>query len=105
MATALEIPLTPEPQSFRVQLVGVFYSMIVRWNVRSECWVLDIADASDLPLISGIPLITGTDLLGQYKYVGIGGQLIVQSDNDTNAVPTYKNLGTLGHLYFIPDAP
>lgn len=99
---ALEIPLIPAPQSFRVQLVGVFYSMSVRWNIPAGAWVLDIADVDDVPIVAGIPLITGADLLEQYEYLGIGGQLIVQSDDNVDAVPTYANLGSIGHLYFIP---
>jgi hypothetical protein len=99
---ALEIPLIPAPQSFRVQLVGVFYAMSVRWCIPAGAWMLDIADANDEPIVCAIPLITGADLLAQYEYLGIGGQLIVQSDDDVNAVPTFENLGSIGHLYFIP---
>lgn len=100
----LEIPLIPGPQTFRLQLVGVFYRMTVRWCVPVNCWILDIADENDEPLVGGLPLITGADLLAQYAYLGIGGQLIVQSDDDVDAVPSYTNLGTIGHLFFIPDA-
>lgn len=102
--SAFEIPLIAAAQSFSVTLVGVTYSMKVRWCVPSACWILDIADTNDVPIVSGIPMITGADLLEQYGYLGIGGMLFVQTDNDTNAVPTYDNLGSLGRLFFVPDA-
>ncbi len=45
-------------------------------------YVLDIADANGKPIVQGIPFVTGADLLAQYAYLGIGGQLIVQTDYD-----------------------
>jgi hypothetical protein len=99
----VEIPLIAAGQTFSVTLVGVTYNMTVRWNVPAACWMLDIADTNDSPILNGVPLITGADLLEQYEYLDFGGQLIVQSDNDPTEVPTYVNLGTLGHLYFVPD--
>ncbi len=99
-----EIPLVAAAQKFTVSLVEVTYTMTVHWCAPSSCWVLDIADASETLLASGIPIVTGADLLEAYEYLGIGGQLIVQTDNDTDAVPTFDNLGSLGHLYFVPNA-
>jgi len=63
--------------------------------------VLYIADDTGNSLLSGIPLVTGADLLEQFSYIGIGGALVVQSSNDPNAVPTYEDLGTVGNLYFL----
>ena len=100
----VEIPLIAAGQTFSVMLAGVSYNMTVRWNIPAACWMLDIADTNDNPILSGLPMITGADLLEQYGYLNIGGQLIVSSDNDPNQVPTYTSLGTLGHLYFIPNS-
>lgn len=102
--TAFEIPFVPsKPQTVTVSLVGVFYRFTVRWNQPANCWMLDIADSSGDDLATGIAMITGTDLLGPYKYLDIGGQLIAQTDHDTFAVPTFDNLGDTGHLYFVTD--
>lgn len=101
MTTYYEIPLSPTPQTFTITLAGVIYQMTVKWNWVNASWVLDIADASGNALLVGIPLVTGVDLLEQYGYMGFGGQLVCQTDNDPDAVPTYANLGTTGHLYFI----
>jgi hypothetical protein len=101
MTTAYEIPLQPQAQSFRIQIAGVTYGMTVTWNNFNASWILDIVDVNNDPLVSGIPLITGTDLLAQYAYMGFGGSLYAQTDHDTYAVPTYANLGQQGHLYFV----
>ena len=105
---AFEIPLQATPQTLSVSLNGNTYNLTVHWcdgpTIQSPCWILDIADVNDNPLAQGIPMVTGADLLEQFGYLGIGGQLFVQTDNDPDAVPTFTNLGTIGHLYFVPDA-
>lgn len=100
--TPFEIPLIASNQAFTTTLAGTDYGMKLKWNGAANCWMLDISDATGKALVSGIPLITGADLLEQYRYLGIPGQLFVQTDNDTDAVPTKANLGTNGHLYFVP---
>ena len=70
-------------------------------DLETTCWMLDISDAANAPLIQGIPLVTGVDLLQQYPYVGIAGQLVCQTTGDPYAVPTYDNLGIDSKLYFI----
>lgn len=96
-----EIPLAANNQRFNITLSGVTYIMTVKWCPPASCWVLDIADLSNIPIITGIPLITGTDLLEQFAYLGFVGSLIVQTDFEPNKVPDYVSLGTTGHLYFL----
>jgi hypothetical protein len=67
----------------------------------NEAWTLDLADQNQNPVVSGIPLVTGVDLLAPYGHLNIGGQLIAQTTNDTDAVPTLANLGSTGNLYFV----
>lgn len=98
---AFEIPLSANAQTFDIVLSGIDYFMQVVWNSIASCWILDIADSNNNPLIQGIPLITGADLLAQYQSVGIGGSLVVSDTSGAaDAVPTYAGLGTSGHLYF-----
>lgn len=108
-----EIPLIPAPQRFGVSLNNVNYQFTVVWrDVASSVlgdltamvgggWVLDVADAAGNPIASGLPLVTGADLLAQLRYLDIGGgaALIVQTSHDLDAVPTYTNLGDTSHLY------
>lgn len=101
-----EIPLTPQPQKFSIQLGQVTYNMRVFWcDAPTGGWVVDINDSDDIPIINGVPLVTGANLLEQLDYLNIPGQLIVQTDFDVNAVPTFGNLGVQSHLYFITPDP
>ena len=96
------IPLSPTPQRFTINLGGIEYGLTVRYrNAMMGGWVVDIADRSGLPMVNGIPLVTGCDLLAQYSHLGFAGELMVQTDDAPDAVPTFENLGDLSHLYWV----
>ena len=99
--TIYEIPLTAKPQKLQVTLGTTPYNLIVKWNTVFTTWVMDITYTSENAVLSGIPLITGADLLAQYSYLNFGGALYVQTDNNASAIPTYTNLGSNSHLYFV----
>lgn len=99
--TPFEIPLSPQAQKFTIALLGVTYSFRVTWNVPSNCWLLDISDVNDQPIVQGIPVITGANLLDQFQYLGLGGGLLALTDSNVDAVPTFDNLGDAGHLFFV----
>jgi hypothetical protein len=98
-----EIPLTSQSQTFSIALAGVQYQMALTWRdaPAGREWFLDIADASGNAILSGIPLVTGADLLAQYSYMNFGGQLWVVTDGDPTSIPTFSNLGSSAHLYFV----
>lgn len=97
-----EIPLTANPQTFDIVLSRVAYQLTLIYRDAPDAgWLLDIADDQGNPLICGMPLITGTDLLGQFRYVGINGMLVVGSDGNPDAVPDFADLGSSSHLYFL----
>lgn len=100
-ALVLEVPLSPDPQTFGITLNGDDYQLRLLWCDPAQAWTLDIMDALGNPLAMGLPLITGADLLVQLAYLGIEGKLVVQTDFSPDAVPTADNLGTSGRLYFI----
>lgn len=102
-----EIPLTPEPQAFGVRLGGKDYRLVLRWREppapiqNPGGWILDILDArGETRIAGGIPLVTGTNLLGQCVYLGIPGGLYVATGADTDAVPALDTLGAESKLYF-----
>lgn len=97
----VEIPLQATPQKLGVTLNGVDYQLTVVWNDQNQSWVMDIMDSGSNPIAMGLPLVTADDLLEQFEYLGINGQMIVQTDFNTTNVPTFLNLGDTGHLYFI----
>jgi hypothetical protein len=99
-----EIPLTGAAQRFGITLAGTEYIMAVAYHdAQGGGWTFDLFDSGGAPLLCGQPLVTGCDLLGQFGYLGIGGQLRCRTDGFPDFAPTYANLGTIGHLYFIPD--
>lgn len=102
MATVqpFEVPLTPNGQSFSIDLGGKTYNISITWNWVSACWVADFFDVGNTPVLLGCPLVTGDDLLGQYAYLNFGGGLLVITDAEPDAVPTFGNLGTSSHLYY-----
>ncbi len=104
MTTYLEIPLTADPQTFTITLGGTDYRLTVQYRKAGGAgWVLDIADASDNPLVSGIPLVTGVDLLAQYKHLGFQGRLWVQGAEDPDDTPTFADLGVGSKLYWVTE--
>ena len=106
-APLVEIPLTASPQRFAISLSGVMYRLTFTYrdadlSVAGGCgWVLDIADLADNPIVCGIPLVTGADLLAQYAYLNLNGVLFVYSDGDFFAPPTFENIGDQSHLMWI----
>ncbi|WP_283149018.1 phage baseplate plug family protein [Silvimonas soli] len=104
MPSYFEIPLSATPQTFPITLSGVDYRMTVQFrNADQGGWVLDVADGQSNPLVQGIPLVTGVNLLAPYGHLGFTGRLWVQTTNDPDAIPTYANLGTDSHVYWVTD--
>lgn len=101
MTSYFEIPLSPQPQKFAIALAGTTYGFTVVWNSVNASWMIDIADAIGNAILSGIPMVTGVDLLEQFSYIGFGFRLVCQTDGDPDAVPAFAGLGTTGHLYAI----
>jgi hypothetical protein len=102
-----EIPLTGQPQVFPITLAGNRLTLTFSYRdsqIGMGGWVVDFADAAGVPILCGVPLVTGADLLAQYRYLEFGGALVVQSDGFPDAVPGFTTLGTVpgGHLYWIP---
>lgn len=101
MTTAYEVPLSAQPQKFGISIGGTTYNLNVVWNSANMSWMIDIADSSGNPILSSIPMITGADLLAQYGYLNFGFQLVAQTDNAPDVVPTFADLGSTGHLFAI----
>ena len=98
---SFELPLSPQPQRFVTTLNGVKYQMTVTWNFVAQVWVLDIADAVGASIVAGIPLVTSMDLLEQYGYLELAIALYAATSFNTEAPPTFTNLGLDGHLYAV----
>jgi hypothetical protein len=124
MPTYYEIPTSSDPQTFSIQLAGVTYNMHLTYHEANaenqfelvgfdsstntlidtntiSSWILDIFDSDNNPVVLGLPLIPGIDLLYQYQYLNLGGSLVVSTEASTNSVPTFAGLGESSHLYFV----
>lgn len=104
MPNFFEIPLTPEAQRFSITLSGVEYRLTFQYrDAGGAGWVLDIADANSQPVVSGIPLVTGIDLLEPYRHLNFGGSLWVQGADAPDNVPTYEDLGIGSHVFWMTE--
>lgn len=102
MASYFEVPLQSQPQTMTIQLSGVTYTLTFNYrNTNQGGWFLDIGDSNNKPILQGVPLVTGANLLAQYAYLGFTGALWVQTADNPDAVPTFSNLGTDGLLYYV----
>lgn len=99
-----EIPLSPDPQRFTITLSGVEYRLTVQYREAGGAgWVLDIADASNQSLVGGIPLVTGVNLLRQYRHLGFTGGIWAQGAVDPDSVPTFDDLGIGSHVFWVTE--
>lgn len=105
MSSVFSIPLqVGTPQTFSIQLGGVSYQLTFLYRNDTSGlggWTVDIADDNGNPILQGVPLVTGADLLAQYPHLDFGGSLIVQTTSNPDAIPTFDNLGDDGVVYWV----
>ena len=100
-----EIPLKPFAQTISIQLGAIDYNITVYWNDAPDGgWTIDFFDANANPILCGLPMVTGANLLAQYSYFNFGGVLFCGTDGDLSIPPTYTDLGTTAHLWWQPNA-
>lgn len=99
-----EVPLTADNQTFSVTLGGKSWYMRLLWRDVAG-WILDIYDANNVPVLTGVPLIPGVNLLAQYPSLPFDGMLAVGVATEAPAYPTQVNLGTASRFYFIQESP
>ena len=102
--TAYEIPLTPEPQTFVVELPTGAVTMTLRYNEWAPCWQLSI-ERDGAMILEGLAVVPGVDILGQHAHLELGGKLEVQKSGDLLADVGYGDLGTAAKLYFLVETP
>lgn len=97
-----KVPITGStPQRFSIGWSSGSFDLRFTYCVSPEGgWILDIRSAdSDVPLVCGIPLVTGADLLEPYRYLGFVEKLYVVTAGAPDTVPTFDDLGSLSNLY------
>lgn len=98
-----EIPLEPESQIIKVTLDGNEYMLRIVW--RGTNYVIDIAQLDGTPVVNGLAVVIGADLLAQLQHLGLTGEgvlpdkaLVVLTDVFPALVPQYDTLGITSHL-------
>lgn len=97
-----EIPLTPDNQQFTTAINGVNYSILTLWRDDAG-WVIDLLDSAGADIVTGIPLVTGTNLLAQFSYLNLGFGLVVVCDDPAQDYPTKTDLGINSHLLAVTE--
>jgi len=98
----MEIPLSPDNQRFAISINNTNYKMRILW--REINWILDIQDENGTDIITGIPLVTGVNLLAQYAWLRFDFGLWVVSDSVLNEAPGQFDLGYAAHLCIVTEA-
>ena len=97
------IPLTCAPnQTMTVTLSvnGAPLTLNLRlcYNTPAGFWAMDIADESNDPLVSSVPLLTGiwpgANILAPYNYMRIGSAFLVNQNGALSDRPDDTNLGS-----------
>lgn len=99
----LELPLTPDPsQTFSIDIAGSKYRFDVKYNDRAGVWTFDLyLDETDAPILLGVPIVTGVEILEPYNLEI--GQLLAVDQSSQALDATSEDLGTRVVLYWMSD--
>ncbi len=100
--TIFEFPLSPNAQQMTVPIGGSELTFRFAWADSPDGgWFVDISRLDGTPLVRGLPLTAGENVLQKFDYLGIGGAIYVQTDADPLIEPTYDNLGLNGRVLLV----
>ncbi|HCW79877.1 MAG TPA: hypothetical protein DG942_02085 [Ruminococcaceae bacterium] len=93
-----EIALTNLPnQTYSLEIPGdnhnITFIITQSWNEQAGYWTISIYNQESEPLVLGIPLLCGHDLLEQYQYLKIGSLYLINIGDPTIENPDANNIG------------
>ncbi len=97
--TLYEIPVRNPPCVFSFEFPEQACRLRFAYEDGEGTWIMDVSNDDDTPIVHGIPLVTGLDLLGPYASLGLGARLFVLSAGDPSDIPAFADLGTSARLY------
>lgn len=105
MATSTIPLLAGQPQFVTVPISGLDYRLGFAWiDAPQGGWVLSIErDADGAALLSGVPLITGADILAPHRHLGIGAEFYLTTTGDADAVATFDGLGVTSQVLVVTE--
>jgi hypothetical protein len=98
-----KIPVTPGiAQTFTCTLTqGLTLWFRLYWVEAPEAgWAMDIGRSSTEPIVCGIPLLPGQDLLAQYPELEIPVVLYINTPGFPERVPAFDELGVSTFLLY-----
>jgi hypothetical protein len=99
--TVYSLPVKPYPVKFRTMVNDTDYWFATQYREADEAgWVLDILNANENPLIMGIALVSGLDLMWQYHHMALDFSLVM-SCRENRGTPTYESLGSQDELLLV----
>jgi len=104
----IQIPVFQDKSSkFKQEIIlgGRLLEIILRWNIRCNCWYMDVADVETGDAISGLKLVEDWLLIRQYRATvpNFSGDFIVKNIEGVQTELTYDNLGNGFYLYYVTD--
>ena len=104
MAT-IEMPVRNDLPSytFKQELEGSVFTFEFRFNVRFDCWIMDISDETgDNALILGTPVQTEVDILSRFIFAELPpGQFVVLDETGQQRNPDRDNFGIEVKLFYV----
>jgi hypothetical protein len=97
------IPLDSSPNqklqvSVSVDTDNIILNLSITYNRMHDYWTMDIADSENVPLVVGLPILSGNypaaNLLEQYAYLEIGSVYIINASSVVLDSPDDVSLGT-----------
>lgn len=96
------IPLSTGAQKFSIRLGNNALQIRLVWReAEGGGWFIDLSDSDGNPLLAGLPLRCGHDLLEEHAHLGLG-KLTVSLDGESNGDPSYADMGRRMALYWSP---
>ena len=100
MSTVYLIPLSSGMQSFGASLGEKTIQIRLMWReAEGGGWFMDLLETDGDPILSGIAVRCGHNLLGQYPHLGLGKMQIMVDNDDTIAL-SYSDMGKNVQLYW-----
>jgi len=93
----VEIPISSDSgnYNFQTELDGTDYILRFRYNGRSTSWYMDMSTPENAPIIMGIKIVVGTELLSSFKHLAIPqGIMYAVNLENVNQEPTRNNFGS-----------
>lgn len=86
--------------TMEIDLDGAEYTLGFRWNFRDSFWYLSISNA-DGPIVSGVKITVGTDLLANVPHEDAPpGELVATDTSGADSEPAINELGDRVRLIY-----